>query len=215
MKILAGITLAALIAVGNLSATTIAVVQGNSNYGSFASPPSQTASGILNFSAVNFGALSTITGVTLILETDYTGPLSQPLQIVSTFTPNGSGQVNDTLTTNYINPTSESYTDTAGLTFVTQPNGTVSSNGVPIVSGFNMLTSSLVGVTSAYGSFAIAYTSTITQGTTSGASVEAEVVYTYTTSSAGGTPEPVSMILFGSGLLAVSLIGRKKFFARK
>jgi hypothetical protein len=35
------------------------------------------------------------------------------------------------------------------------------------------------------------------------------VTYTYSTSS--GTPEPVSMILFGSGLTAVALIGRKKF----
>ena len=38
------------------------------------------------------------------------------------------------------------------------------------------------------------------------------VTYNYTTPS--GVPEPVSMVLFGSGLLAVSLIGRKKF-ARK
>ena len=44
---------------------------------------------------------------------------------------------------------------------------------------------------------------------TSGA---ATVIYNYTTPR--GVPEPVSMVLFGSGLLAVSLIGRKKF-ARK
>jgi len=30
----------------------------------------------------------------------------------------------------------------------------------------------------------------------------------------GGTPEPVSMILFGSGLLAISLLGRKKLSRR-
>jgi hypothetical protein len=36
--------------------------------------------------------------------------------------------------------------------------------------------------------------------------------FTYTTTSA--TPEPVSMVLFGSGLLAVSLIGRKKLISK-
>jgi len=49
-----------------------------------------------------------------------------------------------------------------------------------------------------------------TSGTVGAASGAVWIVYNYST----GTPEPVSMILFGSGLLAVSFIGRKKF-ARK
>jgi hypothetical protein len=49
--------------------------------------------------------------------------------------------------------------------------------------------------------------------TTTGATqadVFAQITYTYSS----GTPEPVSMLLFGSGLLGVALVGRKKF-ARK
>jgi hypothetical protein len=41
-------------------------------------------------------------------------------------------------------------------------------------------------------------------------SAQVEVLYNY----ASGVPEPVSMILLGSGLLAVSLIGRKKFLRK-
>jgi hypothetical protein len=49
-------------------------------------------------------------------------------------------------------------------------------------------------------------------GFTNGASdASIQVTYSYT---ANTSPEPVSMVLFGSGLLVVSLIGRKKF-ARK
>jgi len=50
----------------------------------------------------------------------------------------------------------------------------------------------------------------LSSGTVGAVSGAVYIVYNYST----GTPEPVSMILFGSGLLAVSLIGRKKF-ARK
>jgi hypothetical protein len=211
MKLLAGIGLAALMVAGNASATTIAVLQ-SALYNQGQSP----ISGSFTFQSVNFGPLSTITGVTLIYETDYTSPQIEPLQVVSTFIPNGNGMAADSLTTNYISQTQEAYLDTAGLTFVTEPNGTVASNGVGIVSGFNdVVTAGLPQTGGIYGSFAVAYTSSITQGQAVGASAEVEVLYTYTTSSAGGTPEPVSMILFGSGLLAVSLVGRKKFFAGK
>jgi len=211
MKLLAGLGLAALMVAGNASATTIAVLQ-SALYGNSGT----TVAGTFTFNAVNYGPLSTITGVTLIYETDYTGPQIEPLQVVSTYSPNGAGMVNDTLTTNYVNQTSETYLDSAGLTFVTEPNGTVASNGTAIVSGFqDVVSAGLPQTGGIYGSFAVAYTSSITQGQAVGANAEVEVLYTYTTSSAGGTPEPVSMILFGSGLLAVSLVGRKKFFAGK
>jgi hypothetical protein len=51
-------------------------------------------------------------------------------------------------------------------------------------------------------------------GFTSGASdASIQVTYSYSAVTTG-TPEPVSMLLFGSGLLAVSLMGRKKFSKR-
>ncbi len=57
------------------------------------------------------------------------------------------------------------------------------------------------------GAVTVAYTNTFPTGNALQGTGYAEIVFDYST----GTPEPVSMILFGSGLLAVSLIGRKKF----
>jgi len=42
----------------------------------------------------------------------------------------------------------------------------------------------------------------------------ATVTYTYTAGTTSTTPEPISMLLFGSGLLGLSIIGRKKFSRR-
>jgi hypothetical protein len=220
MKFLAGLGLTALMVVGNASATTIGVfgtaTAGNLNESYNAQVTGNSSSGTITFAAQNFGVLTTITGVTLIYETDYSSPdnTSGGLQITSTFVPNGAGMVSDTLTTTFLTQSTESYTNATppGLTFVNQ--GT-DSNGSTIIGGFNQAVTAGVPVAAQYGSFTVNWTSTVTEGTAQSASVNAEIVYTYSTSSAGGTPEPVSMILFGSGLLAVSLIGRKKFFARK
>ena len=45
-------------------------------------------------------------------------------------------------------------------------------------------------------------------------SAQVAVTYTYSTSVTSSSPEPVSMLLFGSGLVAVSLFGRKKLSRR-
>jgi hypothetical protein len=60
-------------------------------------------------------------------------------------------------------------------------------------------------------SFFVSILSSVSQGGPVAAS-SGQVVLSYTTQPVtSGVPEPVSMLLFGSGLLAVSLIGRKKF----
>jgi hypothetical protein len=54
---------------------------------------------------------------------------------------------------------------------------------------------------------------TVTTGSVKDITADVFIQYTYDTASSS-TPEPVSMILFGTGLLGLSIVGRKKF-ARK
>jgi len=86
---------------------------------------------------------------------------------------------------------------TGGLT------GTASSvdNGAGVITSqvVNGSTAALIGVTDSL-------------SVTSGDISYAANSFTYATTSA--TPEPVSMVLFGSGLLALSLIGRKKLIRK-
>jgi hypothetical protein len=60
--------------------------------------------------------------------------------------------------------------------------------------------------------FSVGVSSVVNSGSVTTSSAGATITFTYDTANA--SPEPVSMLLFGSGLLAVSLIGRRKF-ARK
>jgi len=214
MKLIAGLGLAALMVVGNASATTI--VQVALPTGSYnANTTGNTGSGTFTFSSENFGILSTITSVQLVYETDYATIVnSNGLTIVSTFTPNGANMSTDTLTTTYVNQSTENYVSTIGTPTFTFQQQSSDSNGAAISAGFGQ-TIAVSGQGGIYGAFSVNWASTVTGGAAGSGTTLAEIVYTYSTSSAGGTPEPVSMVLFGSGLLAVSLIGRKKFFARK
>lgn len=64
------------------------------------------------------------------------------------------------------------------------------------------------------GGFTVGEASSVNSGvvSTSSAGVIAEFDYT---AAVGSAPEPGSMILLGSGLVAAGLLGRKKFFVRK
>jgi len=90
-------------------------------------------------------------------------------------------------------------------------------------------TSSITGTTAAYagaGTFTLNYSTfsgfavngscsnniQVTQANQ--ATAMATVTYTYTPGTTSTTPEPISMLLFGSGLLGLSIIGRKKFSRR-
>jgi hypothetical protein len=64
-------------------------------------------------------------------------------------------------------------------------------------------------------SFTVNVAASVDAGGFSGgdSSARVQVMFTYNTVTSS-TPEPVSMMLFGSGLLALSVIGRKKFSRR-
>lgn len=74
----------------------------------------------------------------------------------------------------------------------------------PGSAGFNTATCTTSGEPESIG---IALTYTYSGGTATVTSIQDSFFQTF---QATGTPEPVSMLLFGSGLLAVSIIGRKK-----
>jgi hypothetical protein len=58
------------------------------------------------------------------------------------------------------------------------------------------------------------FTNQFTAGSAADGTGYVQIVYDYNVTTSSSTPEPVSMVLFGVGLLGVSIVGRKKF-ARK
>jgi hypothetical protein len=220
MKYFAGLPIAFMLvgqAFGGVFTTTV-------NCGNFTTSqaPNQTPTGTTNINSLSCGAdnfsgiagLSSVSGF-VVLDNDFSGAQGLPATTTTTFlsTANWFSVNPITLTSS----TSDNITET----FNCGNGGTYGSayalNGVAVFTGCNTsgnepLGSSLLQ-SGNEGAFTINFTNSIASGTVGAATGYAQVVYTYTTTSAA--PEPVSMILFGSGLLAVSLVGRKKFFVRK
>lgn len=195
--------------VGSASAATY-----SENCMSSIGAPPQAAT--ISCAAVSLGSLSSISGY-LLYSSDYTSGFNAPVTEVSTYTFAGAGETfaggaGDTITTTGLFFSTQEASSAFGCT-----NGQAcwdgQNLGLGLGPGFhdNILTGlSLTGNEVTIGG---TYGSSITGGAAQGVSGLVTVVYTYTATTTG-TPEPISMLLFGSGLLAVSLLGRKKF-ARK
>jgi len=169
-----------------------------------------------SYAALGLPALDTFASSAIIVTNDYTGgtvgsnPLAPQENSTATFYSDGGNTgfavSSDTLFTNGT-PDSTNYLD---------------SNNFGVVGKFFSLSTTEIAAQAgssikvAYVNYANGATATCsgpgcaannpTLGSVQGTSGQVFVQYTYTT----GTPEPVSMVLFGSGLLALSLIGRKK-----
>lgn len=159
-----------------------------------------------NLTCPTFGSLDgggTVTGATLIYLADYSNGLTSSVTEVTQFTFSGGTLTNtsDTVTTTGTS-SSNSYTSADGVTY--EPFGFLTATSQ---SGFYDAISSTSNGTQ----IVAAYTNTITTGSVVAGTGYTELVLTYTPNS---TPEPGSLMLLGSGLLAAGLIGRKKLINR-
>jgi len=220
MKFFAGLPVALLIvgqAFGGTFTTTV-------NCGNFvqSNAPAQTPAGsvqtgTLNCAADNFSGIANLSSVTgfVVLDNDFSSAQGLPATTTTQFQSSQNWFSVNPITLSSSSP------DNVTETYVCGNGGTYGAayllNGVAVLTGCNTAGNEPLGSSLQQsgneGAFSINYTNSVQAGSVGAATGYAQVVYTYTTTS--GTPEPVSMILFGSGLLAVSLIGRKKFFVRK
>jgi hypothetical protein len=202
MKVLAALAFAALMTVGSASATTYYVV---GTCGSFNNPaPNSPTTGSWTCpTAASLGITGALTVASEFINynSDYSSGLAGAVTTVTNFSFSGATLAfsTDTLTSTG-GSNSNPATSTDGLTI-----NQLQSLPPIVLAGF-------YDVASTFGTVTVNYTNQATQGSALQATGYAQVVYDYNVTS--GTPEPVSMLLFGSGLLAVSIVGRRKF-ARK
>jgi hypothetical protein len=195
MKILAGLALAGLFLVGNASAGTFYVsgfcgVISSAGTGTFTCP-----------TYASLGGTVTLASEFLVEDSNYALGIGGAGSLVTNFTyTGGPAQF-----------TSDTVTSTGAAGF----GGTPTSANLGALNAPNATTGATAGfydnVASPFGTVTVNYTTTANSAAT-GISAYVQVVYDYNVTTA--SPEPVSMLLFGCGLLALSVLGRKKF-ARK
>jgi hypothetical protein len=208
MKVLAALAFAAFMMVGSASATTYYVVGTCGTFSNAA--PNAALSG--SWTCPSAASLGITGGLTVASEfvnysADYSNGLANNVTTVTNYSFSGAGLAfsTDTLTSTG-GSNSNGAVSTDGLTsniLTTTPNGWVS--GGVVLAGF-------YDNASTFGTVTVNYTNQATVGSALQATGYAQIIYDYNVTSS--TPEPVSMMLFGSGLLALSIVGRRKF-ARK
>jgi len=163
----------------------------------FFTAPIAIDSGTINCSA--YGSLpvgDTFVSEQLVLLTDYSGGLGTTQNAIAA-TYSGTGLSTDTLTSSSGagNGNSNTYGDTFGINYA--PLGaTAWLDATTLSDTFTPL--------------AVNFSANATLGNVQSASGQVYELITYQLSA----PEPASMLLLGGGLLAISLVGRKKFIRK-
>ena len=200
MKILTGLAFAALMFLGNASAATFYVV---GTCGSFSNPaPNSPLTGSwVCPTAASLGITGSLTVASEFLnyDSDYSNGLNSSVTTVTRWTFSGAtlAFTADT-TTSSGGSNSNPAVSTDGLTL----NPLTTALGPVVLAGF-------YDTVSGFGTPTVNWTNQATTGSALQATGYAQVVYDYNVITTTGTPEPVSMLLLGAGLLAVSFAGRK------
>jgi hypothetical protein len=195
MKILSGLAIAAFM-IGSASATTY---YGVVNCGSFSNPaPNSPLSGTWVCPTAATLGISNVSSETLVYNSDYSNGEASNVTTSTTWT--------------FAGATLQFGADTTTSTGGSNSNPAVSTDGLTIQPLTNLPPVVLAGfydTASAFGTITVNWTNSATVGSAVQATGYAQVIYDYSVTSS--SPEPVSMLLLGSGLLGLSFIGRKKF----
>jgi hypothetical protein len=202
MKIFGTLAFAACMLVGNASAATF-FVTGLCGSFSNSSPTAITGQFICPTAASLgvTGSLLPVTNETLVYASDYSNGITPSVVAVTNWTFSGA--------------TLAFGADTTTASGAANSTSIVSADGLTLnafQAGPPTILAGFYDVASAFGTITVNFTNSTTTGQAVATTGYAQILYSYSVTS--GTPEPVSMLLFGSGLLGVALIGRKKF-ARK
>lgn len=203
-KLLTGMSVAALFLAGSAFGTTMQVV-GSCGLFNNGYPQTTLISSFVCPSAASLGITGTITGETIVYDSDFSNANGLTETAVTNWSFVGGTLTygTDTTTSTESSPgsgNSSPAVSSAGNTLVPAQ---LDSFGNLIKAGFNDT------VASPYGAITANYTNQSTVGTAGALTGYVQVVYTGSNLTLT-TPEPVTMLLLGSGLVAVSFLRRRK-----
>ncbi len=202
MKILAGLAFAAFMIAGNAFGGVAYVV---GTCGTFSNPaPNSPLTGTWvcpTAASLGISGSLTVASEFVSYDSDYSNGLNSSVTTVTKWAFSGAGLA--------------FAADTTTSTGSGSSGPAVSSDGLTL-NPFQVLPPVLLAGfynnASSFGTVTVNWTNSATVGSAIQATGYAQIVYDYNTPNT--SPEPVSMLLFGTGLLTLSLVGRKKF-ARK